>query len=184
MRLHANTQLAPGRRHEYINLLDKASPLGSRQDWLQQTKCSAGWSSWWTGCPWLCHLVRLPAPVSAHLQELDGLELSEWMESDSIKAGAAPFKLQQPLLSASKSHGEGERQGTSERRRKIRNKEVFFSSSFFFLREQSLIAVEWSVDTFPQRDEELCNIVICALHAWISEEKTSVNRNNLFSQLC
>lgn len=181
MGLHANTQLAPGRRHKYINLLDKASPLGSRQDWLQQSKCSAGWSGRWTGCPWLCHLVHLPAPVSAHLQELDGLELSEWMESDSIKAWAAPFKLQQPLLSASKSHGEGERQGTSERRRKIRNKEVFFSSFFFKGAKLDCSGmVGWHLSTEGWAAVQHCDLCPSCLSIW----GDSVNRNNPFSQLC
>lgn len=54
------------------------------------------------------------------------------------------IQTSQPLLSARKFHREGDRQETSERRRKIRKK------SLFFLREQSLIAVELLVDTFPQ----------------------------------
>lgn len=50
------------------------------------------WARGWTTCPQLHH-VHLPAPMSAHLQALDGLELCEWMGSDSIKARAEPFKL-------------------------------------------------------------------------------------------
>lgn len=36
------------------------------------------------------------ASLSAHLQELDGLEVSKLMGSDSIKGRAEPFKIHSP----------------------------------------------------------------------------------------
>lgn len=69
------------------------------------------WAWEWTRCPWPHHSVHLPPPVSAHLQELDGLELSEWMGSDSIKAWAEPVKLQQQTPTGREGGKERDREG-------------------------------------------------------------------------
>lgn len=93
------------------------------------------WAEWpRTGCPWLCHLVHFPAPVSAHLQDLDGLELSEWMESDSIKAWAAPFKLHSPSCQGENPTGrEKDKERVSEGGR-LGGKKFFFKGSKAWLR--------------------------------------------------
>lgn len=107
------------------------------------------WAWGWTGCPWLCHLVHFSAPVSAHLQELDGLELSEWMESDSIKAWAAPFKLHSPSCQQENPTG-GEKDKEREREGGRLDVKKFSGS-----RRSSAHDCSEMTDTFPPRDEEL-----------------------------
>ena len=72
------------------------------------------WAWGRTRCPWPHHSVHLLSPVSAHLQELDGLELSEWMGSDSIKAWAEPVKLHSPSC---QQENPTRREGGKERER-------------------------------------------------------------------